>query len=92
MCEGIFIYHFRGAENPTSAEASRETCSHPSEEQLRYLWDTIFKLRKKEQFLARENAYLKAIMTVVYEPAELRLALAKYNEWRETELKAQKII
>lgn len=63
-----------------------------SEYQLKYLWDTIFKLRKKNQFLKKENAYIKGILGVVYEPDELKLALAKYNEWIETELKAQERI
>ena len=58
----------------------------PSEDQLRYLWDTLFRLRKQVQFYKRETEYLKVIFDVVYEPEKLKLALAKYNEWRETEI------
>ncbi len=58
----------------------------PTDDQLRYLWNNLFKLRKEKQFLIRENAYLRAIMSVVYEPDKLPLALAKYQEWKETEL------
>lgn len=57
----------------------------PTDDQLRHLWNNLFKLRKEKQFLIRENVSLRAIMSVVYEPEQLRLALAKYNEWHETQ-------
>ncbi len=60
--------------------------ARPTENQLRYLWNNLFKLRKEKQFLIRENAYLRAIMSVVYEPEKLTLALAKYQEWKETQV------
>ena len=74
----------------TVTSPAQENCATsspaPSENQLRYLWDTLFRLRKKVRFYQRETEYLKAILDVVYEPEKLRLALAKYNEWRETQI------
>ena len=73
--------------NQTLAQSKKEV-TEVSEACLQHLFDNLFKLRKQVRFYKRETEYLKSILGIVYEPEKLKLALAKYGEWRDTELQA----
>ena len=81
-----------GGMTTASPAQEKSTASNPapSENQLRYLWDTLFKLRKGQQFYKRKSEWLEAILQIVYEPNELRLALARYEEWLSSQKRLDK--